>query len=310
MRQPAAWWSLLVAAALLAQAADVPRAPTRSSPAGSRPAVRAPAAGIGRASRTCADAGAAPSAAAALRGGADDADGSLPQPREPAPRPHGKLPDPTEQPAESTPVGCWAVLRRIFSALSSLLVPKYDYAKVPMEILGDERQAGFAPDDESWRTARKKLHQVELGPVARKRVLRDLRILRAETDLGLEVEDSECLTDWIVKLVGAPNTVYAGEIYRLRVRFHADYPTHPPEVTFLRPAPVHEHIYSDGKICLNVLYNDWEPRMDIKSIALSLQSMMSSAKQKERPPDNNSTVVMSRGQKTRSMQWEFHDEQC
>ena len=53
-----------------------------------------------------------------------------------------------------------------------------------------------------------------------------------------------------------------------------------------------------------------EPRMDIKSIALSLQSMMSSAKQKERPPDNNSTVVMSRGQKTRSMQWEFHDDKC
>ena len=25
------------------------------------------------------------------------------------------------------------------------------------------------------------------------------------------------------------------------------------KVRFLRPAPVHEHIYSDGKICLNIL---------------------------------------------------------
>ena len=75
----------------------------------------------------------------------------------------------------------------------------------------------------------------------------------------------------------------------------------PPEVT--RPAPMHEHIYSDGKICLNILYNDWKPQQDI---TLSLRSMLSSA----RPPDNDSTVVMSQGQKTRNMQWEFHDDKC
>ena len=151
---------------------------------------------------------------------------------------------------------------------------------------------------------------MELHAAARKRVLRDLRILKKEQELGLEVEDAECLTDWIVKLVGAKGTVYEGEIYRLRVRFHADYPSMPPEVTFLRPAPVHEHIYSDGKICLNILYSDWNPKMDVKSVCLSLLSMLSSAKKKSRPPDNDSTVVMSQGQKTRNMQWEFHDDNC
>ena len=44
--------------------------------------------------------------------------------------------------------------------------------------------------------------------------------------------------------------------------------------------------------------------MDVRSLCLSLLSMLSSAKKKGRPPDNNSTVVMSRGQKTRNMQWE------
>ena len=137
---------------------------------------------------------------------------------------------------------------------------------------------------------------------------RDLRRIKAETDIGLEVEDCECLTDWVIKLTGAKNTIYEGEIYRLRVRFHADYPSAPPEVTFMRPAPVHEHIYSDGKICLNILYNDWNPQQDTKSVCLSLLSMLSSAKSKKRPPDNDSTVVMSQGQKTRNMQWEFHDD--
>ena len=113
----------------------------------------------------------------------------------------------------------------------------------------------------------------------------------------------------------------------------------------MRPAPVHEHIYSDGKICLNILYNDWKPHLDIKGVCLSLLSMLSSAKvcgrrasrlanackmtwarrrcqrslvwcgthvaqSKKRPPDNDSTVVMSQGQKTRNMQWEFHDDDC
>ena len=50
--------------------------------------------------------------------------------------------------------------------------------------------------------------------------------------------------------------------------------------------------------------------MDVKSLCLSLLSMLSSAKKKKRPPDNDSTVVMSQGQKTRNMQWEFHDDKC
>ena len=35
-----------------------------------------------------------------------------------------------------------------------------------------------------------------------------------------------------LQIVGAKGTVYEGEIYRIRVRFHADYPTAPPEVCY------------------------------------------------------------------------------
>ena len=209
-------------------------------------------------------------------------------------------------------MGCWAAFKKLLGKIMGLLTPSYEYSKASTDILGDvNRQCGYEPDDESWRTARKKIHECELLPAARKRVLRDLRTMRKDgPEVGLEVEDCEVLTDWVIKVVGAPKTVYEGEIYRLRVRFHPDYPGQPPEVVFMRPAPVHEHIYSDGKICLNILYNDWEPTMDVKSLCLSLLSMLSSAKKKKRPPDNDSTVVMSQGQKTRNMQWEFHDDKC
>ena len=215
--------------------------------------------------------------------------------------------------ASSASVGCFAMLRQAFSWLVDLLSPKYEYAKVKTDILGDAAQtAGFAANDESWRTQRKKLNVVDLKPDARKRIMRDLRRLKGEGGeaLGVEVEDCSCLSDWVIKVVGANGTVFAGEIYRLRVRFLADYPMQPPEVTFMRPAPVHEHIYSDGKICLNILYSDWNPKMDVRSVCLSLISMLSTAKEKKRPPDNNATVVMSRGQRTGGMQWEFHDDNC
>lgn len=220
-----------------------------------------------------------------------------------------------ELPADDLPeaVGCWAMLQQAFNWVVDLLSPKYEYAKVKTDILGDaKQQSGFAPDDESWRTQRKKLNVVDLQPAARKRIMRDLRRLKGEGGeaLGVEVEDCSCLSDWVIKVVGANGTVYADEIYRLRVRFLADYPLQPPEVTFMRPAPVHEHIYSDGKICLNILYSDWNPKMDVRSVCLSLISMLSTAKEKKRPPDNNATVVMSRGQRTGGMQWEFHDDNC
>lgn len=209
----------------------------------------------------------------------------------------------------------WTALRRAGDAVKFMLTPAQSTGHVAIEnadVYGNEDQmSGFAPDDDSWRSQRKKIWNVQLPPDARKRVLRDLRRLKQDgEELGIFVEDSEVLTDWVVKVVGRPNTCFADEIYRLRIRFHADYPRKPPEVVFLRPAPVHEHIYSDGKICLNILYEDWDPQMDIKSLCLSLLSMLSSAKLKRRPPDNNATVTRSIGQRARDMTWFYHDEKC
>jgi len=206
----------------------------------------------------------------------------------------------------------WTVFHNLVNQVKSLLSPSYEYAKVETDIFGSaDQQSGWSPGDETWRTARKKINNIELPANARSRVLRDLRRLKLDgQDLGVEVEDCEVLTDWVVKMVGAPNTVYEGEIYRLRFRFHPDYPVRPPEVVFMRPAPVHEHIYSDGKICLSVLYSGWRPEMDVKSTCLSILSMLSSAKAKKRPPDNNSSVAMSQGQNSRQMTWEFHDDDC
>jgi ubiquitin-conjugating enzyme E2 W len=91
---------------------------------------------------------------------------------------------------------------------------------------------------------------------------------------------------WIVTLTGADGTLYAGEKYKLKMIFPKDYPTKPPSVYFLKPCPRHVHVYTNGDICLNLLGRDWRPTMTAESLAVSILSMLSSAKEKRLPQDN------------------------
>ena len=91
---------------------------------------------------------------------------------------------------------------------------------------------------------------------------------------------------WIVTLVCPEGTIYAGEKYKLKMIFPKDYPTKPPSVYFLKPCPKHMHVYSNGDICLNLLGKDWRPSMTAESLAVSILSILSNAKEKRLPQDN------------------------
>lgn len=44
-------------------------------------------------------------------------------------------------------------------------------------------------------------------------------------------------------------------LLRLQFRFSPDYPIESPEVLFIGNVPLHEHIYSNGFICMSILYD-------------------------------------------------------
>lgn len=91
---------------------------------------------------------------------------------------------------------------------------------------------------------------------------------------------------WTVHITGIEGTPYAGETYSLRLLFPSDYPMRPPIAYFVNHVPRHEHIYSNGDICLSLLGNDWQPTLSAETIVVCIQSMLSSAKVKSLPPDN------------------------
>ena len=49
---------------------------------------------------------------------------------------------------------------------------------------------------------------------------------------------------------------------------------------FVPPSPVHPHIYSNGHVCLDILYDGrnggWSPALTINKLCLSLRSMLAS----------------------------------
>lgn len=113
---------------------------------------------------------------------------------------------------------------------------------------------------------------------------------------------------WIVQYVGLENTIYANEVYKIKIIFPDNYPLKPPIVYFLQKPPKHTHVYSNGDICLSVLGDDYNPSLSISGLILSIISMLSSAKEKKLPIDNYTHADAKPGSSQNNFL--YHDDKC
>lgn len=112
------------------------------------------------------------------------------------------------------------------------------------------------------------------GGGAHKRIIKEYGELQSNKPGGSEayiVEND--IFKWKVFLRGPLNTPYEGGLWVVDVEFPKDYPFKPPKVVF--NTQLYHCNVSNGRVCLDILKDQWSPALTISRVMLSLQSLMS-----------------------------------
>ncbi|XP_034722458.1 ubiquitin-conjugating enzyme E2 C [Etheostoma cragini] len=107
-----------------------------------------------------------------------------------------------------------------------------------------------------------------------KRLQQELMTLMMSGDHGISAfPESDNLFKWIGTINGAQGTVYEGLRYRLSLEFPPGYPYQAPRVKFVTSC-FHPNVDEQGFICLDILKDKWSALYDVRSVLLSIQSLL------------------------------------
>ena len=87
-----------------------------------------------------------------------------------------------------------------------------------------------------------------------------------------------------VIISGPDDSPYEAGVFRLELFLPADYPMAPPKVRFLTNI-YHPNVDKLGRICLDILKDKWSPALQIRTVLLSIQALLS-APNPDDPLDN------------------------
>jgi len=81
------------------------------------------------------------------------------------------------------------------------------------------------------------------------------------------------MTHWIGWIDGPQDTPYTGGRFHLKIDFPSDYPFRAPQIQFVTPV-YHPNISTKGEICLDILHSQWSPVLTVRSLLISLCSLL------------------------------------
>jgi len=99
---------------------------------------------------------------------------------------------------------------------------------------------------------------------------------------GITIEPlDECLSSLRGQIVGPPDSPYENGTFSLDIKIPTEYPFKPPKVQFSTRV-WHPNVSSQtGAICLDILKDQWAASMTLRTVLLSVQSLLTSPEPKD-----------------------------
>ena len=109
---------------------------------------------------------------------------------------------------------------------------------------------------------------------AHRRLQRDFKKLEQEDSEGIIASPDESnLFNWEAMISGPDGTLWEGGTFTMEVKFTEEYPNKPPQINFVTKM-FHPNIYKDGRICLDILNNQWSPIYDVAALLTSIRALL------------------------------------